>query len=213
MIAGVVNCPQPPLLLPGSTGCPVAEVEQLRAACLAALRDLLADQPTALLLVGAVAATDAGGLTEPVSIEIGRLLLAEAGCPVPIRPVSIGADATPAECLAVGRQLAAADDEPDSGRRIGLLVMADGSARRGLKAPGYEDPRAVPFDRTVEAALTAADPDGLAALDATLAAELLVAGRAPWQVLAGAAAGRRFAAETYYLGDPFGVWYPVVRWY
>ena len=208
MIVGAVSCPQPPLLLPGATGCPVAEVEQLRAACLAAIGDLLAARPESLVLVGGVQPAEAGRSDEPVSIQVGRALLADAGCPIPVRPALIPADAGVAECLAAGRQLA--ECEPD--RRAGLLVMADGSARRGPKAPGYLDPRAAPFDQAAEAALLGADPDGLAALDPELAGELLVAGRAAWQVLAGAATGGRFTARGYYLGDPFGVWYPVVGW-
>jgi len=207
VIAGVVSCPQPPLLLPGRTGRPVAEVEELRGACRAAVADLLANGPDSVLLVGGVAPDE----QDPVSLAIGRLLLAEAGCSDRIRTVPVRTDATAAECLALGRQLAAeAESAPD--RRIGLLVMADGSARRGPKAPGYLDPRAAPFDQAVQQALTDGDPAGLAGLDAELAAELLVAGRAGWQVLAGAVEGRRFQARTYYLGDPFGVWYPVVGW-
>jgi hypothetical protein len=213
VIAGVLTCPQPPLLLPGATGCPVAEVEQLRAACLAGLRDLLADGAESLVLLGGSAAAEAAEDREPTSIRIGRQLLADAGCTMPTRPVRIRDDAATEECLATGRQLAAEVAEPAPGPRTVLLVMADGSARRGLKAPGYLDPRAQPFDQAVQAALTAGDPAGLAKLDPVLAADLLVAGRAAWQVLAGATEGRRFRAETYYLGDPFGVWYPVVRWY
>lgn len=206
-IAGVASCPQPPLLLPGRTGCPVAEVEELRAACRAAVADLLAEVAE-VVLVGGMTPAEADRPDEPVSLRIGRLLLAEAGCPNPARTVPVRTDAPTEECLAIGRELAAqlATD------RIGLLVMADGSARRGLKAPGYLDPRAAPFDQAVERALTGGDPAGLAVLEQEVAAELLVAGRAAWQVLAGAVEGRRFQARTYYLGDPFGVWYPVVRW-
>jgi len=216
VITGVVSCPQPPLLLPGRTGRPVAEVEELRAACRAAVADLLASV-SEVVLVGGVAAAEVGRPAEPVSLRIGRMLLAEAGCADlartgPARTVPVRTDATTEECLAVGRKLAA-QLEPASDRRIGLLVLADGSARRGPKAPGYLDPRAAPFDQAVERSLTAGDPAGLAALDQELAAELLVAGRAAWQVLAGAAEGRRFQARTYYLGDPFGVWYPVVGWH
>jgi len=185
-------------------------VEQLRLACRAAVADLLAGV-SEVVLVGGVAAAEADRPDEPVSLRIGRLLLAEAGCTDPARTVPVRTDATTAECLAAGRELAA-ELGPASDRRIGLLVMADGSARRGLKAPGYLDPRAAPFDQAVERALTGGDPAGLAVLDEKLAAELLVAGRAAWQVLAGAAEGRRFQARTYYLGDPFGVWYPVVGW-
>jgi hypothetical protein len=220
VIVGVASCPQPPLLLPGRTGCPVAEVERLRAACLAAIAELLAVQPESLVVIGGVAAAEAARLTaaeagsqdEPVSIRIGRYLLAEAGCTVPVRPVSIRTDATTEECLATGRQLAAEACEQVPGNRIGLLVMADGSARRGLKAPGYLDERAGPFDERIAAALTAGKPAGLAGLEEGLAAELMVAGRAAWQVLAGATAGATFTATTHYLDDPFGVYYPVVSW-
>jgi len=217
VIAGVVSCPQPPLLLPGRTGCPVPEVERLRTACLAAIGELLAAGPESVVLIGGIAAAEVDRPAEPVSVRLGRHLLDDAGCSVPIRPVAIRADAGVEECLATGRQLAAdaadaADATAAPGRRIGCLVLADGSARRGLKAPGYLDPRAAPFDASIEAALRAGDPAGLAALDAGLAAELLVAGRAAWQVLAGATEGHRFRAETYYLDDPFGVWYPVVAW-
>jgi hypothetical protein len=212
----MVNCPQPPLLLPGMTGCPVPEVEQLRAACLAALRELLAGRPEAVVLIGGIDVAEAArqaepaSTAEPASIRIGRYLLAEVGCTVPIRLVSIRADATTEECLATGRRLAADASVP--GSRIALLVMADGSARRGLKAPGYLDERAVPFDETITAALTAGQPAALAALEEELAAELMVGGRAAWHVLAGATAGATFAATTHYLGDPFGVFYPVVSW-
>ena len=210
VIAGVVSCPQPPLLLPGRTGRPVAEVEQLRTACHAAIAGLLAGRPDEVVLIGGIAATDEDPPQEPVSLQVGRQLLAEAGCAIGVRPVPIRADAPTPECLATGRRLVG--ETARAGRRIGLLVLADGSARRGLKAPGYLDPRAAAFDRTVERALAGGDPAGLAALEETMAAELLVAGRAAWQVLAGAVEGCRFAAEVHYLGDPFGVWYPVVAW-
>jgi len=209
-IAGVASCPQPPLLLPGRTGRPVAEVEQLRAACQAAVAGLLAAEPTVVALIGGIAADELDRPAGPVSLRVGRQLLAEAGCAIPVRPAPIRVDTPAEQCLATGRRLAA--EAAESGARLGLLVLADGSARRGLKAPGYLDPRAAPFDQAIERALVTGDPAGLTALDANLAAELLVAGRAAWQVLAGAVEGRRFQARTHYLGDPFGVWYPVVHW-
>ena len=209
-IVGVASCPQPPLLLPGMTGRPVPEVERLRAACLAAVADLLAGEPDEVVLVGALPADQVNRPGEPVSLRVGRLLLAGVDCAVPVQPLAIRADAPAEHCLATGRRLAA--DPARAGRRLGLRVMADGSARRGLKAPGYLDPRALPFDQLVERALAAGDPAGLAALDERLAAELLVAGRAAWQVLAGAAEGRRFQVRSYYADDPFGVFYPVVGW-
>jgi hypothetical protein len=204
VIVGAVSCPQPLLLLPGRTGRPVAEVEALRAACLAAVDELLAIGPDRIVLIGGRATAEPVD-RPPLSIEVGRLLLADyVGS---VDELVVAGDAETEECLRLGRELAVRA-EP-----TGLLVLADGSARRGLKAPGYSDDRAAPFDAAVEAALAGGDPAGLAALDAGLAAELLVAGRAAWQVLAGATEGRTFRATLSYRADPFGVWYPVSSWY
>lgn len=205
MIVGAVSCPQPPVLLPGMTGRPVAEVETLRAACVAAVAELLAAGPERIVLIGGRANAEPGD-RPPLSIEVGRLLLADyLG---PLDELVVAGDADTEHCLRLGRELAASANRP-----TGLLVLADGSARRGLKAPGYLDDRAAPFDAAIEAALAGGDPTGLAALDAVLAEELLVAGRAAWQVLAGATEGRRYRAAVSYSDDPFGVWYPVSSWY
>ena len=90
-----------------------------------------------------------------------------------------------------------------------LLVMGDGSACRGQKAPGYDDPRAQPYDDAVARALADADAAALAGLDPVLSAELLVAGRAPWQVLAEryGAPPCRGAATCLDYGAPYGVAY------
>ena len=202
MIIGVVSCPTAPLLLPGATGEPVAEVERLRSACLAAIGGLLGGRPSRIVLLGSDYPHEKGVL----SVAVGTALLLQAGYETPVEPLLVSEHATPQECRELGRTLAAAEVP------TAVLVLADGSARRSVKAPGYLDERAAPFDAEIDRALRTPDPAGLAALDPALAAELLVAGRAPWQVLAGAVEGRPFVAETYYSDDPFGVWYPVVRW-
>ena len=56
------------------------------------------------------------------------------------------------------------------------------------------------------------DTDALLGLDRAFADEVLVAGRAPWQVLASAAAGRGFAGEVLYDAAPYGVQYTVAVW-
>lgn len=206
MIAAVANCPQPPLLLEGITGGPVAEVAELRTACLVAVGVLLSSAPSEVLIVGGAGPAD---WDKPVSVLVGRLLLAQAGCELPVEQLVVAADLPTEQCLQLGREAASRDG------RTGLLVMGDGSARRSVKAPGYLDERAAGFDAAVERAFAEADPAGLAALDAGLATELLVAGRAAWQVLAGATASiadRGAAATVHYAADPFGVWYPVMTW-
>ncbi|MGH3284578.1 MAG: hypothetical protein ACRDPD_07840, partial [Streptosporangiaceae bacterium] len=93
--------------------------------------------------------------------------------------------------------------------RVAVLAIGDGSTRRGPAAPGYLDERAVPFDDAVQQAVRDGDMAALAALDPGLARDLMVTGRAAWQVLAGAFAGARPATEIRYVGDPFGVAYLV----
>jgi hypothetical protein len=93
-----------------------------------------------------------------------------------------------------------------------MLAMGDGSARRTLQSPGPYAPGAAGFDDEVKRALTAPDPEALLAIDPGLARELWVAGRAAWQVLAGAML-RSSAAWITELGhdaDPLGVGYLVV---
>ena len=143
-----------------------------------------------------------GGSPLPLSLLIGAWLLHGRDAAY----VSVAADATPRECAALGAELVAEG-------RVGLLVMGDGSARRSQKAPGYTDPRAEPFDGGVAEALAKADADALLAIDPALAGDLLAAGRAPWQVLAGAQkASDAKVAELLYDEAPYGVAYFVASW-
>jgi len=114
-------------------------------------------------------------------------------------------DEPAAVCLRLGAGLHRLAD------RVGLLVMADGSARRSPRAPGYLDPRAAAFDAALERAVRGGDLGPLRAMDQALARELLAAGRPGWQVLAGAMPGRVPATEILYADDPFGVFY-LVAW-
>jgi len=103
----------------------------------------------------------------------------------------------------LGRELAALPG------RVALLVLGDGSACRGLKAPGYFDERSAGFDGEVERAVRTGELDALLDLDAELARELMAAGRAAWQVLAGALEAKVVESEIRYCDDPFGVAYLV----
>jgi hypothetical protein len=120
--------------------------------------------------------------------------------------VVVDPDCEPADCLELGRDLA------DAAERVALLVMGDGSARHDVKAPGYIDPRAADWDRVAHDIFASGDLAALAALDPALAEELLCAGRAPWQVLSGAASGVALATGCADLSMPFGVGYHVARW-
>ncbi|WP_242901630.1 hypothetical protein [Actinomadura terrae] len=154
----------------------------------------------------------------PLSLTIGHWLLEREGAGDGARYQAVGFDTPPEECLALGRRLA------ESAERVALLVMGDASACRSEKAPGYLDERAASYDGSVASALAKADAEALAALDAGLSRELQAAGRAAWQVLAGAAGagpgpGASGAPGTGHMaGDlladeaPYGVGYLVASW-
>jgi aromatic ring-opening dioxygenase LigB subunit len=122
---------------------------------------------------------------------------------VPRRLHSVGQDEPPAGCRQLGKEIGG------TAARTGLLVMGDGSARRGPRAPGHYDERAAAFDAEVERAVRAGDLQALMAVDPALARELMATGRPAWQVLAGATAGTAPRAEVMYAGDPLGVMYLV----
>lgn len=232
MLVAAAVCPHPPLLVPGVGAGASAELEDLRAACDAAVAALREVGHDLLVVVGSAPAvgpfaaeawgslrpygvaldvgSGPGGPSLPLSLTIGRWLLDRAGGADGALLFGVSEDASPTRCTDLGAALA------ERAGRVAMLVMGDGSARRSAKGPGYLDERAEPFDAAAEAALAAADTDALGALDAELAAELLVAGRAPWQVLAGAA--RRtgedspWQATVTYAAAPYGVTYLTATW-
>ncbi|QKV92192.1 hypothetical protein HUT19_10905 [Streptomyces sp. NA02950] len=158
--------------------------------------------------------TDAAGSaparerTLPPSLAVGAWLLEHAGWSgtAPVEGLGVGEPLEAERCKEVGRELAAGSE------RVALLVMADGSACRTLKAPGYLDERAAAFDAAVARALGSADTAALAALDEELAQELKAAGRAPLHVLAGAGEGAALKGELRYDEAPYGVGYFVADW-
>jgi hypothetical protein len=140
----------------------------------------------------------------PPAPGIGAYLLDQAGYHGPRLIWSVSADEPVAGCRKLGADLAGGNT------RTALLIIGDGSARRGPRAPGHFDERAGAFDAEVERALRAGDLTALLDLDPALARELMATGRPAWQVLAGALEGvAGLAVEVQYAGDPFGVAYLV----
>lgn len=139
----------------------------------------------------------------PVSLGIGGWLLDQAGHAGELMLQSVAGHESAERCARLGADLATAP------ARTGLLVLADGSACRNPKAPGYFDERSAGFDAEVERAVRAGDLDALLAIDVGLAGDLMATGRPAWQVLAGALTGERLATEIRYCDDPFGVAYLV----
>jgi hypothetical protein len=235
-IVAVAVCPHPPLLVPELGPGDDTILDELRSACTAAVDRLADAAPTQLYVIGAgtgptrvhppgsrgsftgygpaVEVRFAGGTPAPAADGLPLSLLAGgwlaarsrvAG--VPATGVAVPAELAPAECVALGQEIAGA-----AGRRA-LLVMGDGSARHSEHAPVHLDPRAEAFDATVAGALESADTGSLARLDPALAAELAAQGRAAWQVLAGAAGTGRWSAGLDYAASPFGVGYFVATWF
>jgi hypothetical protein len=145
----------------------------------------------------------------PLSLTLGAWLLDRAGdrlAGVGCLGQAVHAATEPKACAELGARLVAGT-EP-----VAMLVLGDGSACRGESSPGPADPRALAFDAAAGQALARADTAGLLALSAALAADLLAAGRASWQVLAGAAEGRGLRGRALYQDDPYGVAYHVATW-
>ncbi|GFH39333.1 class III extradiol dioxygenase subunit B-like domain-containing protein [Streptomyces pacificus] len=237
MLVAAAVCPSPPLLVPDVAAGAASELGTARTACAEALGVLAGARPELLLVVGPAGpgerpgpyAPGTPGSLEGVGVP-ARFCLGTAEGPAPEGrlPLALGVGAwllerarwssAPVEGLAVDTGLSA-ERCKEAGRelagrvsRVALLVMGDGSACRSRKAPGYLDDRAAPFDAQVARALGTADSAGLAALDAALARELGAAGRAPWQVLAGAAEGARLSGRLLYEEAPYGVGYFVAAW-
>ncbi|MFF5931078.1 class III extradiol dioxygenase subunit B-like domain-containing protein [Streptomyces hydrogenans] len=234
MLVAAAVCPCPPLLVPEVASGAAPELEDARARCADALGVLAAARPDRLYVVGpapedALGAFPAGsagsfaGFGVDLSVRLGEgpggarplpgplavgawLLSRTERSDVPVEGLGVDERATAEECAATGRALAA------SAERVALLVLGDGSACRTVKAPGYFDERAAGFDAEAARVLGSADVPGVLALDPGLAYELKAAGRAPWQVLAGAAEGAGLEGRLLHEDAPYGVGYLVAVW-
>ncbi len=138
----------------------------------------------------------------PAGERVARTLLGDR---VPDRVVAVAWDASPQSCHALGVRLRA----EATARHTGVVVVADGCARRTEKAPGYLDQRSQAYDEAWLGALGSGALGGLGVLDRALGADLLCHGRAPLQVLAGVMEDA--ACEELWSEDPFGVLYAVAR--
>jgi hypothetical protein len=236
MLVAAAVCPCPPLLVPEVAAGAAPELDAARTACTDALGVLAAARPDLLVVLGPAEQSGRGthpegtagsfrgfgveldvrlgadtsvasGRVLPPSLAVAAWLLERTGwADAPIEGLGVGEPLVAERCIDVGREVAARAE------RVALLVMGDASACRTLKSPGYLDERAAPFDAEVARALGAADVAALEALDAELAYELKVSGRAPWQVLAGAAEGAGLDGRLLYDDAPYGVGYVVATW-
>jgi len=207
------------MLVPEVAQSAAAELDELLEQCDGAVQELIAQNPQHIAVIGDGPAdtywdhhaggtlkafgvdVHAGGKTDelPLGMTIGAWLLDRNGW-------------TGARAYATG--------EVDPKGRTALLVMADGSAKRSIAAPGYFDERAEDFDRSISDALAAGDAHTLANLDEDLAAELWSGGARPLKLL-GSLVGHALGpdqknasvvAQLRYNEAPFGVGYWVANW-
>ena len=231
MLVAAAVCPHPPGIVPELATGAADELAALRQACTAALDAVAAAAPELLVVVGTgdgtrsvppgstgsfaaygmdITATLGRGSSGEgelaLPLLVGAWLLDRHGWEGPVRGELVAHEAPIEECVARGTEIA------ESADRVGLLVMGDGAACRTAHAPRPFDPKGEEFDLTVAAALDSGDPAGLVALDPALARSVTAAGRAAWQVLAGAAGEAIFDAEILYHRAPYGVGYFVAVW-
>lgn len=218
--------PSTPLLVPDIAGQKAAELHDIRTACDAAVTGLWSADPELVAVVAAGSRTgevpppyrgsfapwgvpievslsgDGGGQDRdrlPLAALVGLWLLTRTEPAGPVRLWTVDPAAEPAECAALGRTITA-------DHRVALLVLGDGAARHAA------DPRAEAFDAAVLEALVDVDTARLLELDPGLASTLLVTGRAPLQVLAGATGGQKLRSHVRYAAKQYGVGYFVASW-
>jgi len=222
MLTAAAICPHPPLLIPlAAGGAGDADLTALREACQAAVATLAAadllvvvgggdqsvrypdDAAGSLAGYGVPVTVGEGPAVLPLPLTVGRWLLARSlPSGPPARWQAVAADAAPADCLRLGAELARLAP------RVAILAMGDGPGRRARRAPGAVDAAADRYDKQVADAVARADAGALARLDARLDSELFVAGRAAWQVLAGAVLADSALADAV----PRGSWTGSVRY-
>jgi hypothetical protein len=214
----VAVCPATPLLSPDVSVSPDG-VADMQAACRAAVAALLDARPDRIVVIGEAPrlgeydgtwdwrgfGLPARGVQDrlPRALAVGAWLLDDAGWAGPRGYLGLPADTPPGTCAEQGAGI---------GGSPALLVIGDGSARRSLKAPGHLDPRAEAYDEALAAALGTADVSALSALDPALAADLMVGGRAAFQVLAAAAAGLHWQPRLLRQEAPYGVGWFAAAW-
>lgn len=203
MITDIVVIPSPLALLPAYAGQldPLPDVRAAAQAAVAAGCRADAD-----IVLVAVTDREPRHTGSPAGERVGRAILTAAGLGAPAEVAVVEWDADAARSRAVG-----ADIERSAPRPTSVVVVADGSARRSLKAPGHLDGRAEEFDARWLTALRAADAHALAAIDARLAAQLLAHGWAGWQVVARLLREGSWRCERCEHFDPFGVMYAVAH--
>ncbi|MGZ4629726.1 hypothetical protein [Oryzihumus sp.] len=240
MVVTVAVLPWPPAFVPELMGRAASELEPLRHAADSALRGLVAElrqHPDGQVVVVAPgepgeheaagevsfsgfgrdarvpALPGAAGAVDPelpTSMMVARYLTHRVSADEPdIAKLWAGArwltvDAAGAARLATEL---AGTDQPTA-----VVLLVDGAASHGPKAPRAEDSRAGAFDDAIAEALERGDRNALSAVDLDLAGQVGADGAYLWPVMAGATAGGVWLGDVLFRGEPYGVGWTVALW-
>ena len=210
MILAAAVCPQPPALVPEVGHGVAAELADVREAALAAVDAVLAESPDRMIILGdggAGSDESAGGTFRGFGPDI------RAGGPDLVLPPGLTVGAWLLDLAGwSGPRTYATTADLEGPERVGVLVLADGSARHRLLAPEWEDIEGRAFDADVSKALETGDASALASLDLEAAQEFRAAGIAGLVALGETCEDARIDAQLRYDGAPFDVGYWVADW-
>lgn len=227
MLLAAAICSAPPTLVPELTQAAAAELDELRAACDAAVADLLRCRASRLVVVAAGRSTRTFAADAPagwhrlgVDIDVpplGRVVSRGERLPLALTVgrwlLNRAAGRADSWCtLDVAGAPSWGQDLAASSVGTALLVLGEGSAAVGPHAPMPQDSRAPAFDAAVAAAIGSGDVAALVAIDPLVGAELGATGVAPWLALAAAVGARTVQAELSTYCAPYGVGYLVGSW-
>jgi hypothetical protein len=168
----------------------------------------LAGPPAADPPLGRPADNLPAGPPAGVGVIVGAALLERAGITAPLVAVDLADPTAEVDCLL--------DEAQASADRVGLLVVAEGSAGRGALPPGGGPADAELLDAALAAALAAGNPAALHAaadVDEVAAARLLFRAGPALRALADSTASHPpEQAELLLHQAPFGVGYLVAAW-
>jgi hypothetical protein len=240
MVVTVAVLPWPPAFVPELMGRAASELEPLRHAADSALRGLVAElrqHPDGQVVVVAPGEPGEHEAAGEVSFSgFGRDVR------VPALPGAAGAvDPELPTSMMVARYLThrVSADQPDTAKvwagarwltvdadgaaqlatelagtsqPTAVVLLVDGAASHGPKAPRAEDSRAEAFDDAIAEALERGDRDALSAVDLDLAGQVGADGAYLWPLMAGATTGGVWLGDVLFRGEPYGVGWTVALW-
>jgi hypothetical protein len=217
VILAAAVCPHPPLLVPDVAPGTSGELAALREACDGVVRTLLERRPSRVVVLGSGdPALDldetAGGTLAGYGADV------RAGGPRAVLPLDLTIGAWLLDRAGwTGLRTYTTGRSPDVDGDVVLLVMADGTNCRSVRAPGFLDDRAEAYDASIAAALEAGDAEALVTLDPVLGADLDASGVGALATLGRLVAdetakGASVVARMHVDEAPLGVGYFVADW-